>query len=151
MLLLRRALASPVLLLAAGLAFPDEPPGADDPLPKGAKARLGSARMAIDRAVLLPPDYRAFAVPSSEGVWRYDAATGRRLDAKAAAEGVVRGPVTVSADGRRAVSLSTPDHPILISVVATGRTVWLSPADAPGENEPPTRTGGIRPCPRTGR
>ncbi len=139
---LRQAFALPILLFVAGPAVPD------DPLPPGATARLGSARMAIDsvdRVVFLPPDYRALAVPSSEGVWRYDATTGRRLDAKAAAEGVELAPITVSADGRRAASLrsrrvriweglSILERRIIVWEVVTGRTVWITPANAPAED-----------------
>jgi WD40 repeat protein len=119
-----RSLPLAALLLAVlGPASPRSPAAdpPDEPLPDGAKARLGTARMAFrgaTGAVLLPPDYATFIVPHPKGFRRYDAATGRPLDKDSTDRAGPGGSVVVSADGKRAVALRTGS--LTVREVATG-------------------------------
>src|SRR5437016_2611885 len=59
--------------------------GADEPLPKGAKVRFGTARMYFRHTTavaFVPPDYKTFlAHDLSGGLRRYETSTGRQIDA----------------------------------------------------------------------
>src|SRR5687767_1606737 len=80
----------------------------DDPLPKGAKARFGSARMVFragTEIALLPPDYTtAVTADAMGGLRRFDVATGRPLD-KATGDAFPRVGIAVSANGKRGVAV----------------------------------------------
>lgn len=109
-------------LQAAGRPPEEKRPAdlADDPLPKGAKARFGVTRPILRTSPgvgLIPGTYTNFLAPTIDGgAKRYDLGTGRPLD-KAGIVGP--GRVIVSADGRRA-AVARPGA-IAIVEVATGK------------------------------
>ena len=100
-------LASALLLLVPALASrAAEKDSYGDPLPDGAKARLGTARMRIltYSAPLLSPDGKTLYAQSNAGLLKLDPATG-------ATQGKVPGtlygtPAVISADGKRAAHVS---------------------------------------------
>lgn len=100
-------LASALLLLApalAGLAADKDSYG--DPLPEGAKARLGTARMRLITysAPLLTPDGKTLYAQTNTGLLRLDPATGA---VQGKVPGTVYGtPTVLSADGKRAANAS---------------------------------------------
>jgi WD40 repeat protein len=90
------------LLLAptlAGLAVEKDALG--DPLPEGAKARLGTARLRVSTytAPALAPDGKALFVQSSSGLLKLDPATGAALGKPTVQ--VYGTAVSLSADGKR--------------------------------------------------
>jgi WD40 repeat protein len=119
-----RLVAGLALALAAPLAAQGPK---DDPLPKGARLRLGGPGLVLPGAqtvTLLPPDYKAFAVPEGHDALRaYDLATARPVGpaAKPARGYGVAYPVVLSADGKRAVW--TTGLPLAVREAATGKVV----------------------------
>src|SRR5262245_59418084 len=100
---LRLPLVGATLLLALSGFSAQQPPKADDPLPKGARVRFGVTRPILrtnPAVALLPPRYTDFLAPTmTGGIRRYDLGTGRPLQK----DGIVGpGQVVVSADGKRA-------------------------------------------------
>jgi WD40 repeat protein len=105
-----------LVLLLSAVAFTraDDPKAAstDEPLPKGAKVRLGNPRLIFrytPTVAPIPPDYKAFAVAEGfEGVRRYDLTTGQPLDKERAKAGnLAGGQILMSGDGKRYVTLHT--------------------------------------------
>lgn len=121
---LRIPVLGAALLLAAG-ARADEPA---DPLPKGAKLRLGNARLAFRFAPAfapVPPDYATIALADArDKLRRLDLATGRFVgpdkDDKTPV-GVAGGQLVVSTDGKRYVVHRT--GVVTVRDVATGTPV----------------------------
>jgi len=114
---------SALVLLGTRVGGAAEPSG-DDPLPKGAKLRLGSDRLTYRYppvGTLVPPDYKTFLISDVPlSFHRYDAATGKPLDGGKAGSSA-GGLVVVSADGKRAVVLHTGI--LTVRDVATGRAI----------------------------
>jgi WD40 repeat protein len=106
---LRSTFLVAVVVLCVQVSVAAEPSD-DDPLPKGAKLRLGSDRLtyrAVSGAALLPPDYKTFLIADRPlGFRRYDAITGKALDDSKGGGGY-GGQVVVSGDGKRAVLVHT--------------------------------------------
>ncbi len=100
-------LAFTILLLApalAGLAADKDLYG--DPLPEGAKARLGTSRMRIltYSAPLITPDGKTLYAQSNAGLLKLDPATGAQ---QGKAPGQFYGtPAVISADGKRAAHVN---------------------------------------------
>jgi WD40 repeat protein len=94
-----------LLILAPALpALAADKDAFGDPLPEGAKARLGTAAMVFrasgGRITVLPPDYKTFLVPGIEGrSVQFELATGRPLDPRKSQFGF--GGVVTSGDGKR--------------------------------------------------
>jgi WD40 repeat protein len=115
-------LASTLLLLAAALAGP----AADkdtygDPLPEGAKARLGTARLRVlsYSAPLLTPDGKTLYAQSSAGLLKLDPATGA---SQGKAPGQLYGtPAVISADGKRAAHVNYDR--VTVWETETGKTI----------------------------
>jgi WD40 repeat protein len=126
--------ALPVVLASAGQA-PEaakrarlDPSG--DPLPRGARQRLGTLRFRVPAsasAVALSPDGKTFAVSESDRIVFYDAASGKRTRTIAGmAETEVE--VLVFADnGRKLISVGSKG--ILIQDVSSGKPLSAWPAD----------------------
>lgn len=106
---LRYTFLAAVAFLCVRMSVAAEPPG-DDPLPKGAKLRLGSDRPSYrvsPTGALLPPDYKTFLIPDAQlGFRRFDASTGKLLGGGKGGGGA-GGHVVVSGDGTRAVVAHT--------------------------------------------
>jgi len=100
----RPALALALLLPALAAPAADDPYG--DPIPEGAKARLGTARLRGGYgtiATALTPDGKFLVGIAGNGVGYFDPATGK-LARTARIEGPFGSPVAFSADGKRAVN-----------------------------------------------
>jgi WD40 repeat protein len=125
----------PVLAAAIGLAISggSRPPFAaaqepkqepkDDPLPKGAKVRLGGVPTSfryVPAYSLLPPDYKTVLLADLQGgLRRYDVTTGRALDKQP--DGGFGGPVVASRDGKRL--LIGQSAKLTVRDAATGQAV----------------------------
>lgn len=96
----------------------------DEPLPKGAKLRLGNDRLSFRFApgfTLVPPSYTELLIPEvSGGVRHFDVSTGRQMD-KLGVGSVVGGQVMVSGDGKRVVVNRTGTA--IVKDVASGDTI----------------------------
>ena len=104
---MRYALAVGLALLGSA-AFAQEGKDAfGDPLPKGAKARLGTDRMRnLDSSALLMPDGKTILSQTSAGTAIIDTSTGRVTGKIPVPKGEYSvAPNIVSADGKRGVSI----------------------------------------------
>jgi WD40 repeat protein len=104
---LRRFSTATVALLVAALALPaaDDPYG--DPLPDGARLRLGTARMRHPTTVTpnaLTPDGKFLVGGGSRGLTYVDVTTGKVAREVGPFEGVFGNLVAFSKDGKRAVA-----------------------------------------------
>ena len=100
----RTSFAFALLILApalAGLAADKDAYG--DPLPAGAKARLGTARLRTYTGAQLAPDGRTLYARSAGGVVRVDPATGATVGKPVQHYGAL---AAFSADGKRAVHVT---------------------------------------------
>lgn len=129
----RTWLASALFLLAPALAgFAAEKDLYGDPLPEGATARLGTARMRTHgfTTPLLTPDGKSLYVAGPFGLYRYDPATGAKLGK---VPGQSLGSIaTFSGDGKRAATQAF-DH-LLVWDTASGKTVVKVPCRPAGGN-----------------
>lgn len=104
---MRLALAVGLALLGSGAFAQERRDASGDPLPKGAKARLGTERMRnLDSSALLMPDGKTILSQTNAGTAIIDTSTGRVTGKLPVPKGEYgTNPNIVSADGQRGVAI----------------------------------------------
>jgi WD40 repeat protein len=130
--LLLAALLAIAGLAQAAVAPPLPPPDEDEPLPRQAIARLGSARLFHPGAVRLAfaPDGSMLASQGSGGVRLWNAATGAAL-ARLSFADTEGAAIAFSPDGRYLATLSSRDYRIRLWCPFTCRLLRVLPREVP--------------------
>jgi WD40 repeat protein len=119
-----RLLSALVLLVSVSPILVLADPAKDDPLPDGAKLRLGDPRLTsryTPHFVLRPPEYKEILAPELNGeIRRFDVGTATPVDGKPD-QGLGAGQVVVSADGKRALVARTGI--LVVKEVESGKTI----------------------------
>lgn len=115
---------SPLTALFLGAVCFALPASAADPLPKGAKARLGSS---VLRDLTgwnngtLSPDGKFLLLPSQKGTVKYDLATGAEAGTLGEKNAAFGRQIKFSADAKRAINIAYSD--VSVWDTATGKTL----------------------------
>lgn len=119
---MHRTLHAALFLGAVCFALPS--PAADDALPKGAKARLGSAAFRDLNSwnnATLSPDGKFLLMPSQKGIVKYDLATGADAGMFGEKSTAFGRQIKFSADAKRAVNVGYTDASVW--EISTGKTL----------------------------